>query len=124
MSTPTPPAPPPARDSLATLETRLLAERRDETARSPTGRGFTLLSAPGTALPPEGLRFGRFRLLKELGRGRTVAIKILQPAEGARGTDADRILREGRILARLVHPHIVAVHGLGCREDAPYLVME
>jgi eukaryotic-like serine/threonine-protein kinase len=56
--------------------------------------------------------------------GRTVAVKLLSPAV-AGDTDFERRLeREGRTLALLNHPHIVAVHELGWEDGQAYLVME
>jgi eukaryotic-like serine/threonine-protein kinase len=77
-------------------------------------------------------------LLEEIGRGgmgvvykgwhaplgRAVAVKFL--AEGPAG-DPDsrrRLEREARLLARLTHPGIVAVHDLGQDGDRPFIVME
>jgi tRNA A-37 threonylcarbamoyl transferase component Bud32 len=55
---------------------------------------------------------------------RTVAIKIL-PAEWGRDPSfAERFAREARALARLSHPHIVAVHDFGETAGQFYLVME
>lgn len=55
---------------------------------------------------------------------RTVAIKFLRHAASPRPFDQERFLREARLLARLSHPHIVRVLGLGVRDGAPYVVME
>lgn len=35
-----------------------------------------------------------------------------------------RFLQVARVLASLVHPHIVVLLDLGCHKEAPYLVME
>lgn len=77
-----------------------------------------------------------FRGLAEVGRGasgivyravqesleRVVAIKVLSAEALARGRH--RIEREARALARLRHPHIVAIHEFGFTGQVPFLVME
>jgi hypothetical protein len=83
---------------------------------------------------------GRYRLLQELGSGamgsvwrafderlqRRVAVKQVLPCPGA-GPDGelrDRVLREGRIAARLQHPRAVAVFDVVEDNGFPVLVME
>jgi serine/threonine protein kinase len=65
--------------------------------------------------------------------GRTVAVKqlLLQPGspgfdprDGAYDEARERILREGRLAARLQHAHTIAVFDVVLHEDAPWLVME
>src|SRR5581483_3624630 len=65
--------------------------------------------------------------------GRTVAVKQLLVHPGSPGFDASdpeyeqarqRILREGRLAARLQHPHAIAVFDAVVHDDAPWLVME
>jgi serine/threonine protein kinase len=72
--------------------------------------------APGAPPPVGGAR--------DVELGRSVALKLLD----ADGSDvdpelADRFLREGRILGRLVHPNIVPVLAAGDDGGRPYLVM-
>jgi tetratricopeptide (TPR) repeat protein len=91
-------------------------------------------------------RVGAYTLVRELGRGgmgsvwlarRTdgryegeVAIKFLQAGPFAAAGGARRFEREGRILARLAHPHIARlldaghVEGTGPGGGQPYLVLE
>jgi eukaryotic-like serine/threonine-protein kinase len=85
-------------------------------------------------------RIGRYRLLRELGRGgmgtvyeavrdgdpagQSVALKVIR-----RGMDSHAIIRrfqhERRILARLRHPNIATLlHGGTTRDGRPYFVME
>lgn len=82
---------------------------------------------PGTTLPgatTEPRRWGSLILLEQVGLGasgevhrawdpaleREVALKLLRPESGA----ADRaLLEEARALARLRHPEVVSVHGIG-----------
>ncbi len=82
--------------------------------------------------------FPHLELLAPLGRGgmgvvfqarhtglnRLVAVKLLAPERAANPLFAERFLREAQALARLSHPHIVAVHDVGRAADTVYLVME
>ena len=89
---------------------------------------------------------GRYRLDERIGAGamgavwratdellnRTVAVKELLAAAApptAAGHDAleesrQRILREGRIGARLQHAHVISMFDVVVHEDRPWLVME
>ncbi len=95
-----------------------------------------------TSTVPGRLVAGRYRLVSRVGRGsmgavwlgrdellgRDVAVKqVLLPA----GTDpavADqqrqRAMREGRIAARLTHPHAISVFDVALEDGVPWLVME
>jgi len=78
----------------------------------------------------------RYRVERELARGRTavvflaqdlrhdrsVAIKVLHP-ELAAAVGAERFLREIQLAARLQHPHIVALHDSGETNGLLYFVM-
>jgi tRNA A-37 threonylcarbamoyl transferase component Bud32 len=55
---------------------------------------------------------------------RMVAVKILPAEWGRDPAFAERFAREARALARLSHPHIVAVHDFGEAGGLFYLVME
>lgn len=79
---------------------------------------------------------GRYRLLRELGRGgaaviylaedmkhdRKVALKVLRP-DLAASLGPDRFLREIKIAAKLAHPHILPVHDSGEVQGFLYYVM-
>ncbi len=97
------------------------------------GRVDTLFAAAaGIALP----LVPGFRLLAEVGRGgmgvvyravdttldREVAVKVPLVAVVDRRA-SERFVREGRALARLLHPHIVPVYSAGVAAGTPYLVM-
>jgi serine/threonine protein kinase len=91
---------------------------------------------------PGRLVAGRYRLKSQLGGGgmgtvwlardellgRQVAIKQVLTAAGADAQEADqqrqRALREGRIAARLSHPHAISVYDVALEADQPWLVME
>ena len=97
--------------------------------------------------PDDAPRIGnRYRLDQRIGAGamgavwrgtdellnRTVAVKeLLAAAEPptAAGVDAleesrQRLMREGRIGARLQHPHVISMFDVVVHEDRPWLVME
>lgn len=80
-------------------------------------------------------RIGRFTLLGRLGRGgmgtvydaydpdldRRVAVKVLRAGSDA---SVQRLLDEGRALARLGHPHVVAVYEVGFAAGELWVAME
>jgi len=79
---------------------------------------------------------GRHMVLHEIGAGgmgvvyaaydpeldRKVALKLVLPGRGATGRV--RLLREAQALARLSHPHVVAVHDVGTVGEQIWLAME
>jgi hypothetical protein len=85
---------------------------------------------------------GRYRLLERIGGGgmgavwlasdellgRRVAVKQVLPPPTADGDaiaqQRQRALREGRIAARLSHPHAITVYDVALEDGAPWLVME
>ncbi len=86
-------------------------------------------------------KWGELLVLERIGSGsgaevfrawdpllqRDVALKVLRPREGAHGPsgiDSSALLQEGRALARVQHPHVVAVHGIDVREGRVGLWME
>jgi len=85
----------------------------------------------------EPLLQNRYRIEGEIGRGgmgtvfraydtlleRPVAIKILKQSDLDRESKS-RLLREAQAVARLNHPHIVAVYDAGEEGGIPYIVME
>ncbi|MGY1683066.1 serine/threonine-protein kinase [Geodermatophilus sp. SYSU D01176] len=91
---------------------------------------------------PGHLVAGRYRLLEHIGGGgmgavwlasdellgRRVAVKQVLPPPTADAAviaqQRQRALREGRIAARLSHPHAVTVHDVALEDGAPWLVME
>ena len=60
----------------------------------------------------------------DLRLGRSVAVKLLNPAGVMDPDMLERFDREARTAARLTHPNIVAVHDVGSDGGEPYLVME
>jgi serine/threonine-protein kinase PpkA len=79
-----------------------------------------------------------YKLLHELGSGgmatvylaehellqRQVALKVMAPALAADRVFKERFLVEARIVARLAHPNIVAVHDIGFNGESGYIAME
>jgi serine/threonine protein kinase len=94
------------------------------------------LTAPGRLVA------GRYRLQSQIGGGgmgavwlaqdellgRRVALKQVLTAAGVSAAEADqqrqRALREGRIAARLSHPHAISVYDVALEHGQPWLVME
>ncbi|MCE9574940.1 MAG: serine/threonine-protein kinase [Deltaproteobacteria bacterium] len=54
--------------------------------------------------------------------GRMVAIKVVKRARSEHGRE--RLLREAQALARLSHPHVIAVHDVGTVDDEVFIAME
>ena len=92
-----------------------------------------------------GLRFGRFEIVRLLGRGgmgavylandtmaaadvdeanATVAVKVLPPEFATNPATFKRFLAEIRAVAELSHRHVVRIHDLGQEHGVSYLVME
>src|SRR5205085_5304920 len=83
--------------------------------------------SPPLAAPPIPTHFGRFHLVRELGRGgfgvvflavdpvlgRRVALKVPRPEVLLTPALRERFLREGRAAAGLDHPNVVPVHEAG-----------
>ncbi|MDC0669264.1 serine/threonine-protein kinase [Nannocystis radixulma] len=90
-------------------------------------------SLAGAAAEP--FRLGRFTVLEPLGGGgmgvvfvaydpdldRKIALKVLRDG-GQRGQR--EVLREGRALARLKHPNVVAVYEVGVIDEQVFVAME
>jgi tRNA A-37 threonylcarbamoyl transferase component Bud32 len=109
-------------------------------APDPAGGGAT--GAYGGFVPPSPRelagRFPQLEILELLGQGgmgavykarqpgldRLVAVKILPPQAGRDPAFAERFAREARALAKLSHPHIVAVYDFGLAGELYYFLME
>ncbi len=110
------------------------ATQGKETSGGWTGQHHFEPPAPGLLQE----HFPQFELLELLGRGgmgavylarqrsldRLVAIKILPPEIAATEGFQERFAREGRALAKLNHPGIVAVYDFGKAGPYAYLVLE
>jgi len=90
--------------------------------------------------PPlaRGDRVSRYEVLELIGAGgmgavyaardpeldRKVAIKVLYLAEDRSTRRAERLIDEGRALARLTHPNVVAVFDVGRHKGSVFIAME
>jgi len=86
----------------------------------------------------DGTPLGDYRFVREIGRGgmgvvyeaeqlslgRRVALKILPFAAALDPKQIQRFQNEARAAAWLRHPHIVAVHGVGCERGVHYYAMD
>ncbi|MCA8942832.1 MAG: protein kinase, partial [Planctomycetes bacterium] len=88
---------------------------------------------------PPGIReFGKYVLLKELGRGaqgivylaedqqlhRKVALKMLTAAGVQSDEIRERFVREAEVASKLEHPGICGVHEMGEVEGVPFIAMQ
>jgi serine/threonine-protein kinase len=81
---------------------------------------------------------GRYRVRSRVARGgmatvytavderleRTVALKMIHPAQADDPRFLGRFVDEAKTIARLTHPNVVAVYDQGTQNGLPYLVME
>ncbi|MBI4423838.1 MAG: serine/threonine protein kinase [Elusimicrobia bacterium] len=102
-------------------------------SRAWPGDRDTTLAAPAPAAG--GKRYERLRVIGEGGMGvvyeardtllgRKVAIKELKSELKARRREVARFLEEARIVARLQHPNIVAIHEVVQDEGEAFMVLE
>ena len=90
--------------------------------------------------PPDldvGERLGHYRIVRRIGEGgmgvvfeahdevldRRVAVKLLRD-DAADPKARERLVREARLAARVVHPSICQIHELGSAAAGPFIVME
>ncbi len=114
---------------------------RHERPESPRdGRTAGSAPSPGDVAAPRGVpqRVGRYRVLRELGRGgmgvvylgedstlgRKLAIKVLSADLAADATRLARFEREARLLASLNHPNIAVVHSFEHDRQDVFMTME
>jgi protein kinase-like protein len=107
----------------------------EDTASSTRTRGVAAVVSGSEPLPR---RWGRYDLLEELGHGtfgrvyraadpdlqRFLAIKLLRPTEGMTDVLNDRVLHEGRAIAKVVHPNVVSVYSVEVHDRQVGLCME
>jgi eukaryotic-like serine/threonine-protein kinase len=100
----------------------------------------TLPSAKATPEPAlaKGASLGRYVLLDPLGQGamgivyrafdpeldRRIAVKVLRRAPAFASGQQERLLREGKAMARLSHPNVVAVYDVGTYGERVFVAME
>ena len=54
---------------------------------------------------------------------RTVAIKVMAPHLASSGSARQRFAREAKAAAAVLHPNVIAIHGVAADQPLPYLVM-
>jgi hypothetical protein len=113
----------------------------DPVDATPRPGSATVLVAPQAGAPASDLSPGAvagYAILAQLGRGgmsvvykarqerpaRLVALKMLPAGEGDGAAWRARLLAEAEALARLQHPHIVQIYGVGEQDGRVYLVLE
>ncbi|MFI7126233.1 protein kinase [Nonomuraea sp. NPDC050153] len=91
-------------------QTRLLAERYELIA--PLGRGT----------------MGTVWRARDRALGREVAVKEIRQDQGLteeqRAELRERMVREGRIAARINHPSVASIHDVLIQDDSPWIIME
>ncbi len=98
------------------LTEKLDASREEETIVLP---GYNILETLGKG----GMGTVYRAIHTELNR--TVALKIFSPKEKDREIFVERLKREGKLMAQLKHPNVLAIHDAAVMEDGtPYLVLE
>jgi serine/threonine-protein kinase len=84
------------------------------------------------------MNYGRYQIVKEVGRGsmgvvyealdpnidRIVALKVLRQDRITSETFVKRFLKEARVIGRLSHPNIVTIHDVGEDQETVYIAME
>ncbi|MEO7734385.1 MAG: serine/threonine-protein kinase, partial [Kofleriaceae bacterium] len=109
-------------------------------ARSSGGGTAATLPDPGTASPEvtRAQRVGRYALVAMIGRGgmgavyiahdpqldREIALKIVRSERFADRDVRARLSREARAMAKVKHPHVVAVYDAGELDDGVFIAME
>jgi tRNA A-37 threonylcarbamoyl transferase component Bud32 len=107
-------------------------------AASPTEPAAPAEAMQVPAIEAVAAAFPQLEILEFIGKGgmglvykarqpkldRLVALKLLPRTAGADPSFGERFNREARVLARLSHPNIVAVHDFGQAGDFYYLLME
>src|SRR5215831_15982773 len=115
--------------SLASLEAHV--DRCDRCAEVVAGLG-----ALGRASGPRTV--GRYQLDRRIAAGgmgevwaawdphlrRELAVKLVRPDRADNGVERERLLREARALARLMHPNVLAVHDVGEVDGEVFLATE
>src|SRR6516165_10462783 len=114
------------------------AAPRLEQADRPAGDSPQASGPTPAAIDPEPPSVPGFEILGELGRGgmgivyqarqvalqRTVALKMVLNRAHAGPKELDRFRAEAGVIARLQHPNIVQIYGVGEAAGRPYFALE
>ncbi len=98
---------------------------------------FVLSHLPPSNNPAMLGRLGQYEILEVIGQGgmgvvlkgydgelnRYVAVKVLSPHLAVNGAARKRFAREAQAAAAIVHPNVLAIHGVESDTNLPYLVM-
>jgi serine/threonine protein kinase len=95
-------------------------------ATTAEGGPGALVQVPGFEIVGELGRGGMGVVFKarQLSLGRVVALKMILHAEYAGPEERARFQIEAQAVARLQHPHVVAIHDVGEHGRLPYMAME
>ncbi len=127
-----------AAEALA-ADTQMVAPQPDDLRRASEAPSGVTTALPERWRPPvPGTAVGSYEVLRSLGRGsmgvvmkardrhldRLVAIKFIHPNLVNRSGMFPRFEEEARVMAKVRHEHVTAVHAFGEYDGAPYFVME
>jgi serine/threonine protein kinase len=116
--------------------TAAIGHNRTETGRSPQIEQVLQQLAP-TDDPAMLGRIGSYEVSGVVGAGgmgvvlkahdrsldRIVAIKVMAPHLASNGSARKRFAREAKAAAAVLHPNVIAIHGVASDDACPYLVM-
>jgi eukaryotic-like serine/threonine-protein kinase len=122
----------------AIRQLRILADLAALHRTAPVPGAVLAATERGTVGPPGLAHWGHLAIGARLGGGsdsdvyrawdpgleREVALKLLRAGAACETLDASRLAREGRLLARIRHRHVVSVHGVTVRDGRVGLWME
>ena len=123
--------------SLSALQAKLTGVNEPIVERGCPRCAVIPLKSKGTMQLPIGQNIGPYRIVDRLGRGgmatvykayqpsldRYVALKLLPAHLADEPGFAERFRREARAVAKLEHPHILAVYDYGQEGDQTYIAM-
>lgn len=113
----------------------------DQVAIHPDVLPFTIQQILGMLDPTDDPgsmgRIGGYEVIGVIGSGamgvvvkafdqtldRVVALKVMNPTLAACGTARHRFAREAKAAAGVLHPNVIAIHGVSTDRELPYLVM-
>ena len=99
-------------------EVRSGLDARLSLKRGATVGGYTILSLIGRG------GMGEVYVAYDPDLDRKVAIKLLRPSLAEAAEGRVRMLREAQALAKLQHPNVVVVYGVGLLDESVFLAME